>query len=199
MEVILPRVYFGNIAYYSVYRQADEVVFEPHEHFLKQSYRNRCTVVSANSIQNLIVPVKRFQKKGAIEKLEITYAESWQRVHWGAIVSSYKVSPYFDHYAHLFEPFFNSFKPITLWELNKTGHEIVKEILNLDQKESVTGSFLKSYPLDYRNKVKPSDDFQLWFEHNAYQQVFEERHGFQKNMSILDLIFNEGPNSLSFL
>ena len=199
MEVVLPRVYFGNIAYYSIYSKASTVVFEPHEHFIKQSYRNRCAIVAANAQQNLIVPVQRKQKRNAIKQLEIVYAESWQRVHWGAIVSSYKMSPYFDHYEHIFHPFFNEYKPDTLWELNEKGHQIVKEILNLSRNESTTDSFQKNYPIDYRDKMKPLDHFQLSFEHENYQQVFEDRHGFQKNMSILDLIFNEGPNSASFL
>ena len=199
MITVLPRVYFGNIAFYSIYNQAQTVSFDPYEHFLKQSYRNRCTIISANSKQNLIVPINRRQRKEPIENLEISYAEDWQRVHLGGIISSYQASPFYEHYAHLFESFYKEFKPKTLWELNKKAHEIVKPILGIEKPEIRATEFVKNYAHDFRNKCKPNDDFNRQFKHRAYLQVFEERHGFQINMSILDLVFNEGPNSSSFL
>lgn len=199
MEAVLPRTYFGNIAYYTVYHRAHKVLFEPHEHFLKQSYRNRCTIMAANTLQDLIVPINRKQRRQPINTLEISYAEQWQRIHLGALVSAYKVSPFFDHYAHIFEAFYKNFRPKTLWELNTRAHEIVQEITGISTEEGQTKEFIKVYPEDYRNRCRPKDDFNLSFEHSSYLQVFEDRHGFRKNLSILDLIFNEGPNAVSFL
>jgi len=199
MTPVLPRTYFGNIAYYSIYNRAEEVKFEAKEHFLKQSFRNRCTIASANAIQDLIVPVNRKQRREPIDTLEISYAEQWQRIHHGTLISSYKVSPYFEHYAHYFSEFYDDFKPRTLWELNQKAHEIIVRILKLETKESETELFEKSYPNDYRDQCQPKDQFQLEFDHQTYIQVFEDRHGFVKNLSILDLIFNEGPNAISFL
>ncbi len=155
--------------------------------------------MAANSMQDLIVPINRRQRREPIEKLEISYAERWQQVHWGAIVSSYKVSPYFDFYAHHFEKFYNSFQAKTLWELNTQAHEMVKEIVGINTPEKQTEVFRKAYPNDYRNQCRPKDQFQTSFQHSSYLQVFQDRHGFVKNLSVLDLIFNEGPNSISFL
>ena len=161
MNTVLPRVYFGNLAYYSVYNKAEWVTLDPHEHFLKQSFRNRCTIVGANAVQNLIVPINRRQRKDPIQTLEISYAEDWQRIHLGGIISSYQVSPYFEHYAHLFESFYKEFKPKTLWELNTKAHEIIKNILGIERPEKNAVEFIKTYPNDYRNKCKPNDEFQL--------------------------------------
>jgi hypothetical protein len=199
MTPVLPRTYFGNIAFYTLYHQAEEITFEAKEHFLKQSYRNRCTISSANSIQDLIVQTNGNQRRQAIDTLEISYAEQWQRIHLGTLISSYKVSPYFEHYAHYFTEFYNDFQPKTLWELNQKAHEIIVKILDLETKEMITELFEKSYSNDYRDSFRPKDQFQMEFDHQQYIQVFEDRHGFVKNLSILDLIFNEGPNAISFL
>lgn len=198
MPAVLPTAYFGNLAYYSVLISND-VVLEAHEHFLKQTYRNRCRVYGANGTQDLIVPVNRRQRNQPIKELEIVYAEKWQAEHWRTLTSAYRSSPFFEYYAHYFEDLYQNFKPKTLLQWNSKCHDITAKILGIDSELATTDSYVPSYSNDYRNKFKPTDEFQQQFEHQPYLQVFEDKHGFQQNLSILDLVFNEGTNAVNIL
>ncbi|MFW5699856.1 MAG: WbqC family protein, partial [Bacteroidota bacterium] len=98
-KIILPTAYFGNIEYYSLIKQADNVLIEAHEHYIKQTYRNRCEIATANGPLALTVPVKFSNtKKTTIKDVRIDYDTNWQKIHFKAIESAYRKSPFYEHF-----------------------------------------------------------------------------------------------------
>ena len=129
--ITLPLSYFGPIEEFVYLSKSNEVTYESKEHFLKQSYRNRCIIYGANGLLRLTVPlVLKSREKTAMENIKISYAENWQAQHWRSIQSAYKNSPFFDYYEELLLPvFFEKFS--TLKSLNLKTLEIIKNCLQL--------------------------------------------------------------------
>lgn len=198
MEVLLPTAYWGSIPYFQALLKHEKVCIEAKEHYVKQSLRTRCLIVAANSPQQLVVPTNRLQRRENIDTLELSYAERWQAIHWRSIVSAYKPSPYFDYYRHLIEPIYEDWRPRTLFELNQRTLEVSLQIIGVTKEIETTDQFSKEHPNDFRNRFRKNDHLEP-AQHPNYLQVFEDRHGFIPNLSILDLIFNEGPGSLFVL
>ena len=195
--ITLPLSYFGPIEEFAYLSQNEEVKYEVKEHFLKQSYRNRCVIYGANGLLRLTVPlVLKSREKTAMENIKISYAENWQSHHWHSIQSAYKNSPFFDFYEEMILPlFFEQFE--TLKELNIKTHEVIKQCLQLTCKASYNEEFSPYSENDLRLRIHPKKEPTV--ELSRYIQVFEERHGFHPNLSILDLLFNEGPSALIYL
>lgn len=194
MQAVFPLFYAGNIDYFSQMLQHD-VVIDLGEYFQKQTFRNRCVIATSNGLQTLIVPVVREHKKTPMNEVKISYAEKWQLIHWRAITSAYKNSPYFEHYEHHFE---DAYKTQTehLWQFNKTILEKVLRILKIEKKISFSDKYINSAEIDFRNYFKKEH---LPKYTKPYQQVFNDRFEFQANLSIFDLIFNIGPDSKHYL
>ncbi len=195
--ITLPLSYFGPIEEFVYLAQNKTVTYESKEHFVKQSYRNRCIIYGANGLLRLTVPlVLKSREKTAMEYVKISYAENWQAHHWKSIKSAYKNSPFFDHYEELLRPLF--LKEVdTLKNLNLKILGVVKQCLQLSCETLLNQEFKAYSKNDLRLKIHPKKETTLQLP--RYIQVFEERHGFHKNLSILDLIFNEGPSALLYL
>ena len=195
--ITLPLSYFGPIEEFVYLAQNNAVTYESKEHFVKQSYRNRCIIYGANGLLRLTVPlVLKSREKTAMENIKISYAENWQSHHWKSIKSAYKNSPFFDHYEELLLPLFlEEFD--TLKNLNLKVLSSVKQCLHLSCKTLLNQEFKAYTDNDLRLNIHPKKEPTLQLP--RYIQVFEERHGFHKNLSILDLIFNEGPSALLYL
>jgi len=195
--ITLPLSYFGPIEEFVYLAQNKTVTYESKEHFVKQSYRNRCIIYGANGLLRLTVPlVLKSREKTAMEYVKISYAENWQAHHWKSIKSAYKNSPFFDHYEELLRPLF--LKEVdTLKNLNLKILGVVKQCLQLSCETLLNQEFKAYTKNDLRLKIHPKKETTLQLP--RYIQVFEERHGFHKNLSILDLIFNEGPSALLYL
>lgn len=198
MEILLPTAYWGSIPWFQAFLNTDKPIIEAKEHYVKQSIRTRCEISAANAVQQLVVPTNRLQRRANIDVLEISYAERWQTIHWRSIVSAYKPSPYFDYYAHHIEPIYTQWQPKTLFEFNQRTLELSLNILGVQQEITYTSTFEKNHPNDLRSNFK-KNGHQTPATHQPYLQVFEDRHGFLPNLSILDLLFNEGPNAISYL
>ena len=201
--LILSTAYLPPLEYWVAIMQHSEVLIEAHENYQKQSYRNRCRIMGPNGMQDLNIPIAKSGKiKTPIAEVQIFDDQLWQKVHWKSIETAYNSSPFFLYYADYFEDLYLQ-KPASLFEFNKGIIESVFEILELDQKLSITETFEKSYDdaLDLRNLIHPKKDssFQEQCKNTPYIQVFSERHGFAPNLSILDLIFNMGPEAESYL
>jgi hypothetical protein len=195
--ITLPLSYFGPIEEFVYLVKNNLICYESKEHFVKQSYRNRCIIYGANGLLRLTVPiVLKSREKTAMENIKISYAEDWQSHHWKSIKSAYKNSPFFDYYQEMLLPLFlEEFD--TLKNLNLKTLEIVKECLQISCKTTLNKEFKPYMENDLRINIHPKKQPTLKLP--RYIQVFEERHGFHQNLSILDLIFNEGPSSLLYL
>jgi hypothetical protein len=195
MHSVFPVAYFGNLVYFKSLLASKETVFELHEYFVKQTLRSRCEIQSANGRIQLNIPVtKPHGSKTKMIDVEISYATDWQRIHWKAIESAYASSPYFEDYANEIHDLIYS-NCISLVDFNMRTVQLIAKLLDL--------------PLNFNfsSKFEPSDrcnDFRM-SEFNAssltpnYIQVFSDKAPFEPNLSILDILFCEGPMARKWL
>lgn len=197
MIPVLPISYFGPVDYFLVLAQHEEVQLENWEHFVKQSCRNRCAIYGANGRLVLSIPLNRKRReKTGIQEVQINYDADWQSLHWKSIASAYRSSPFFEYYEDQFAPLFLQ-KWDTLYALNQEILNLLIKLIGLSTKISTTGKFEKNYSLDYRYVFKGG--LSSVVNTTRYIQVFEEKCGFLPNLSILDLLFNQGPQTLTYL
>lgn len=201
--ILLSTAYFAPIQYYSKVLSYPEIYMEQFEHFNKQTYRNRCVILGGNGPIPLIVPVVKGRgPKIIIKNIRISYDTNWQRNQWQTIISAYNSSPFFEYYKDEIRPFFELKKKFLL-DLNLSIHETICELLEIENNITLTEDFEKipNEALNFRelispkNKTENDNDFQA----SKYTQVFSEKFQFVPNLSILDLLFNEGPNSYTVL
>jgi len=202
--ILLSTAYFAPIRYFSKLASYPEIFIEQHENFIKQTYRNRTVILGANGPISLIVPVvKGRAQKIKIKDLRIAYDEEWQRNHWRTIFSAYNSSPFFEYYADDIEPFFRK-KYEFLFDFNQQITETLLKILDIQIDLTLTKDF-ELFPencLNLREQISPKVhliDQDLHFEAQPYTQVFSEKFGFIPDLSILDLLFNEGPSASDVL
>jgi hypothetical protein len=202
--ILLSTAYFGPVRYFSKIAVYPQIFIEQHENFIKQTYRNRTVILGPNGTIPLIVPVEKGrEKKICIKELRIAYDEEWQRTHWRTIFSAYNSSPFFEYYADDLEPFFRK-KFTFLFDINQHITETLVELLEIPNKLSLTESFehIPQNCLNFRESISPKVHRNIEdpsFEPKPYTQVFAEKFGFIPDLSILDLLFNEGPSAHSVL
>ena len=202
--ILLSTAYFAPVSYFTKLATIPEIHIEEHEHFIKQTYRNRTVILGANGPVSLIVPVvKGREQKIKIKELRIAYDEDWQRNHWKTICSAYNSSPFFEYYFDEIEIIFRK-KSVFLYDLNQLITETILGILEIPVKIKPTDAFEKIPDgiMNFRERISPklhriADD--PHFVAKPYTQVFSEKFGFIPDLSILDLIFNEGPSAHSLL
>ncbi|MDQ3110496.1 MAG: WbqC family protein [Bacteroidota bacterium] len=197
-KIIFPSCYLAPVQWYSKLFQTDEITIEQHEHYVKQTWRNRARIIGANGIQDLIIPVHA-RNHMAMHEVEINYEEDWQRQHWQSIRSAYGNAPFFEYYADYFSPFYEKKNWIKLVDYNAELVQLTLKLLKLQKKIVFTEEYLKSSEgtIDFRSLISPKTDVKedVSFKPQRYVQVFEERHGFIPTVSILDLLCCEGPAS----
>ncbi|HRW62396.1 MAG TPA: WbqC family protein [Bacteroidales bacterium] len=200
--IVLTTAYLAPVQYYSKFLKYDKVLIEVHDHFTKQTYRNRCKIYAANGVLQLSVPVKKDQTKTKICDIKIDYDTNWRKVHWKSIESAYKASPFFDYYADDLKLFFNK-KYNFLIDFNTELQYQILSFLDLNISIEFTSSYIDKYNKDYedfREKIHPKKEIEdKDFLKHEYIQVFIDRYGFQPNLSIIDLLFNEGPHTRNIL
>jgi len=180
------------------------VVVEKHENCQKQTYRNRCYIYGANGLQCLVIPVKKLHgEKTPINDVEIDYTSNWHKIHLKSIQSAYQTSPFYEYYADEFNALYIEM-PGRLFELNLRFLEYILKQLSVKTRFQMTEAFEKmpADRYDYRLCIHPKlrlNKPDETFTPVPYQQVFKERYGFLPNLSIIDLLFNEGPNALQIL
>ena len=198
-RILIHPTYFPNVAHFAAMLQADEIIFEWDDNFQKQTYRNRCYVYGANGKLSLNIPVIHTQKeRQKYRNVKIQNTEKWQRNHWRSLESAYRTSPYFEFYADdlkfLFETTFEN-----LYDFNLLSFNTICGCLQLDLTTGKSSEYIHE-PLDktdYRHLVNVKRQKPLGYD--KYTQVFSEKHGFIENLSVLDLLFNEGPNANAYL
>lgn len=197
MKVLLPLFYLPPISWFSVFLQHDaEVTLEQFENFPKQTYRNRTVIYGANGKLALIIPVLHNGKK-TISEIEVSQRENWQKLHWKSIKNAYQNSPYFEFYEDQLAQIF-TFETQSLFQFNLNALQIIQKILKTEKAYSLNEEFTKTpAEVDFRNKFSAKKESE--FEMEEYYQTFSDKLGFEKDISILDLICNKGPESLTYL
>lgn len=194
MYNIFPTAYLPSIHYISLFLKTESPSIELFESYKKQSCRTRTNVMTANGIQTLTVPIVKVNGNHTLTKdIEIAYKEPWQHIHMRCLESAYRKSAYFDYYFPYFENIYKQ-KFKTLIELNDYSLKVILKLMKVTKDYSYTNDFDKINDNDdYRISLSKTDGNEI--EIPKYYQVFADRHGFIPNLSIVDLLFNEGPSS----
>ena len=197
MDVLLPLFYLPPISWFSVFlKEENKISIEQFENFPKQTYRNRTVIYGANGRLALIIPTLHNGKK-AINEIEVSQRENWQKLHWKSIKNAYQSSPYFEFYEDQLEQIF-SFETQSLFQFNWNALRIILKILKTEKAYSLNEEFSKTpVAADFRNRFSAKKESE--FEMEEYYQTFSDKLGFEKDLSILDLICNKGPESLTYL
>lgn len=199
MNLLLHPTYFPNIAHFACFIHADKVMFEVEDNYQKQTYRNRTYIYGANGKLALQIPVNFTQKnRKKYKDVKIANNENWQMHHLKSLQSAYRTSPFFEYYEDELAPLFH--EPFEfLLDFNFKCLEVLLECLQFDLNYSSSKSFAKEVQdhKDLRYLVNVRKEKPIGFD--EYIQVFSEKHGFISNLSVLDLLFSEGPNALQYL
>jgi hypothetical protein len=200
MNVLIDSQYLPCLEYFRQILQADTIYLEAYENFQKQSYRNRCRILTTNKIDTLSVPILKSNSKILIQEVEIDYTQPWQKIHWRAIQSAYGKAPYFEYFADYFRKLYDK-KPRFLWDLNLEAMTVCLKLLRVEKEILFTTEYNKDAgihvkeTIDMRSLVHPKKQGEM--AEVKYPQVFGR--DFVPNLSIIDLIFNEGPNGKALL
>ena len=199
-QLLLSTTYFGPIQWYQKLYRAESVQIERWESFQKQTYRNRCIIATTNGPQALTVPIERkFTVNYYIKDIRISDHGNWRHLHWNALQSAYGESPFFDYYQDDIRPFFEQ-RWDYLFDFNEAIREKMCELLDIQPKVDYSKEFTVNYMKDYRMVIRPKNpEPDPDFTPKRYYQVYEQKHGFLPNLSILDLLFNMGPESIFYL
>jgi hypothetical protein len=202
--VLLSTAYLPPIEYIIQCLRFQKVLIEQYETYQKQTYRNRCTIATANGLLHLSIPVKKVNGNHTLTKdIEIDFSNRWNQVHWRAIVSAYNYSPYFIHYRDPFESIFKN-PPQLLTAFNDQLLNVVFKILKTDIDLSYTSDYavIPDKMTDLRQAIQPKHDIAYPGKPSGfaeYTQTFNNKYSFFPNLSIIDLIFNEGPAAWDYL
>ncbi|WP_299702751.1 WbqC family protein [uncultured Pontibacter sp.] len=200
MLLLTEIMYHPPIQYFAQALRADSLIIEKHENYVKQSYRSRCHALTAQGMVPLSVPVLRGNSKDKtnITEIEIDYTQKWYNVHWRTIQAAYGRAPYFEFYSDYIREVYER-QPKYLFDLNVDLLRLYLKFLKLDRPIGFTDSYQTEQPegvLDLRNRIHPKiipDNLYV----QPYTQVFGKQ--FVQDLSIIDLLFTQGPKSLSYL
>jgi len=198
-DILIHPTYFPNVANFVVMIQAGKITFEWDDNFQKQTYRNRCYIYGANGKLSLNIPIIHTQKeRQKYRDVKIHNTDKWQINHWKSIESAYKTSPFFEFYEDDLKSLFDNHYE-NLYDYNIECFQTLCDCLQIELAVDKTSEYQHSTTdiLDCRKLVQAKKE-QL-FKFHPYTQVFKAKHGFISNLSILDLLFNEGPNSVMYL
>lgn len=198
--VYLSTTYLGPIQQYGKLYAFAEAYMETAENYIKQSYRNRCTIAGANGPLSLSIPIiKPDTLKCFTKDIRISDHGNWRHLHWNALVSAYGLSPFFEYYADDLAPFYQK-RYTFLFDFNEELRTLLCELLDIQPLVHYTDHYEPEVPNDYRETIRPRHPAaDPTFHPLPYYQVFQEKHGFLPNLSIVDLLFNMGPESLLVL
>ena len=198
---LLQTTYFGPIQWYQKLYRYDRVLIEQYDSYQKQTFRNRCLIATANGPQTLTVPVEAAGEKCLVRDIRLSDHNQWRRVHWNALLSAYSESPFFDYYADDIRPFFEK-KYDYLVDFNEAIRQTICHLLDIQPQVTYTTEYQQQPEgvANFRDVIhakhpRPDADFLP----RRYWQVFERKHGFQANLSVLDLLFNMGNESIFYL
>lgn len=202
-SALLSSTYFGPVQWYQKLNRYDTCLIEQHDHFVKQTYRNRCVIAATNGLQTLSIPVEKFEgAKCEMRDVRISDHANWRHQHWYALQSAYGESPFFEYYEDDIRPFFErkwDFLYDFNWEITLKMCELIDIMPCMRRTDSYELEPSEGV-IDFRETIRPKhpgrDDE---FKPRTYYQVYQHKYGFQPNLSVLDLLFNQGNESVLFL
>ena len=227
-QVLLSTTYFGPIQWYQKLYRAECVQIEQWESFQKQTYRNRCLIATTQGVQALTVPIERLSTVNYIKDIRISDHGNWRHLHWNALQSAYGESPFFEYYQDDIRPFYEK-RWDYLLDFNEAIRVKMCELIDIQPKVDYSKEFTDyrlqitddytvgserlasissvnckpstvNYIKDYRSAIRPkSPEADPDFESRPYYQVWQQKNGFLANLSILDLLFNMGNESIFYL
>lgn len=198
---LLPMFYLPPITWFTqLNAHQPDIFIEKEEHFPKQTYRNRANIYSPDGMLSLVVPVVKGSKVHTkIKDVRISYDFRWQRLHWMSLESCYRRSAYFEFYEDDLAPFYQKQFDF-LFDFNEQLLHLLLKAIKIKAVPQNTQDYERVYPpavLDLRKDISSKKEYDI--QQKPYFQVFEERHGFLKNLSIVDLLFSQGPHSINYL
>lgn len=205
---ILSSAYFAPIQWYQKLNRYENIVIEQHDNFIKQTYRNRCVIATTQGLQALTIPVERPSDarldKTQLKDICISDHGNWRHLHWKALLSAYGESPFFEYYADDIHPFYEK-KYKFLLDFNMEINAKMMELLDIEKSSLSLSNEYSSYEgdcdtVDFREVIRPKHpgEDKEW-QPKKYYQVYQQKFGFQPNLSILDLLFNEGNEAVCYL
>ncbi len=200
MNTIVNTAYWPNLNYLQAVLKAESVCIEQYDHYEKQSFRNRCEILSANGLLRLSIPVKKISgTKSLVKDIEISYQEKWQRQHWQAFISAYKNSPYFEYFEDELKPFYEQEFQFLL-EYNTAQLQFLLKALRITKTITFSNQYnvkpINTIDCRHLTEVKKQE---LFFPLPPYHQTFSEKFAFIPNLSSLDILFNLGLKSKDYL
>ena len=197
---VFPMFYLPPVEYFvQINKYKPGILMEREENFPKQTYRNRANIYSPDGVLALVVPVVKGSKTHTkVKDVKISYDFDWQRLHWLSLQACYRRTAYFEFYEDDFSKLYTS-KQTFLYDYSESALDFVLKSLKMENDFSYTESYEAEYPgyADFRESINPKKASD--FNQKPYFQLFEERNGFIKNLSIIDLVFNMGPQAASYL
>ena len=201
MKILTHPLYLAAVPLYARLYASESIVFDDTAPFVKQTYRSRAVIATENGAQSLTIPVVHDGGKVAMRDVRISEHGNWRHQHWNAIVSAYRKSPFFDYYADDFAHFYEE-RDGFLMDFNLRLHGVVSELLGLERNVGFLSdeAFDATAAADLRRIAEPKAlDTVDGIVHQPYYQVFAQRNGFIPSLSIIDLLFNMGPEGLLVL
>lgn len=200
---LLSSAYCAPIQWFQKLNRYDAVVIEQHDNFLKQTFRNRCVIATANGTQTLTIPVEKSDgDKCLMRDIRISDHGNWRRLHWNALATAYGDSPFFDYYVDDLRPFYEQ-RFAFLLDFNMQMTAKLCELLDITPNISLSEEYVKDVESgvdDFRDAIRPKHPMpDADFIPKPYYQVYAQRHGFIPNLSILDLLFNMGNEAVFYL
>ena len=207
---LLSSTYFGPVQWYQKLNRYEACLIERCDRFIKQTYRNRCIIAATGGRQALTVPIVHDEGDMLMRDVRISDHGNWRHLHWNALLSAYGESPFFDFYADDLRPFYEK-RWAFLFDFNMEIMQKMCELLDIEPRVSTTDEYVflpenkgsevtDAGIMDFRDAIRPKHPLpDAEFEPQEYYQVYALKHGFQSNLSILDLLFNEGPEAVLYL
>lgn len=201
VSILLPLTYLGPVSYFAEILKADQVIVEVCEHYIKQTCRNRCKISTANVLLDLVIPVRKVHGNHTkVRDMEIVYAQKWQLNHWRAIESAYSKAPFFLYYREELGPYYQKQYRL-LSEFNSKLLLLMLDLIGIDKRVDFTARYQGAIELtgveDHRSAYDSEGlrgkDFPV------YYQVFSDKQKFHPDLSIVDLLFNLGPDTKRYL
>lgn len=195
--ILLPIFYLPPVSWFAEFLDENsDVTLEQYENLPKQTYRNRANIYGANGKLSLIIPIHHNGKR-LVKDIEISYAEDWQKLHWKSIKTAYQSSPYFEFYEDRFEQIYSS-KEKFLLDFNLKSLEVIQKILKTEKAYSLNNEYVANpVEKDFRSFFSAKKQSETELEH--YYQTFSDKLGFISDLSVIDLICNKGPESLTYI